>query len=217
MPTTLHLTRHGETDYNLRRIVQGSGVDSVLNGTGKAQARALYEAYGEVEYDHIYYSALKRTKETLAHFLTNTDIPSTATPALNEINWGVHEGRASTPEGVEQYRALAMAWKMGHYHCGLEGGESAQQLADRLQPIVGQLHRARDQRILLCTHGRTAVALLCLLQRLPLKHMGDYKVANTGVYVLEQHLDRFVIKSANNVDHLTALDVQSRDSWSQSK
>ncbi|MEM6877731.1 MAG: histidine phosphatase family protein, partial [Bacteroidota bacterium] len=33
---TVYIVRHGQTDYNLRGIVQGSGVDSSLNDTGRA-------------------------------------------------------------------------------------------------------------------------------------------------------------------------------------
>ncbi len=41
MPTTVYLARHGETDYNRNRIVQGRGVNSQLNATGRAQAERL--------------------------------------------------------------------------------------------------------------------------------------------------------------------------------
>ena len=40
--TRLYLIRHGETDYNLRGIMQGT-TDVPLNATGEAQARAVAE------------------------------------------------------------------------------------------------------------------------------------------------------------------------------
>jgi probable phosphoglycerate mutase len=39
---TIYLIRHGETDYNRRGVVQGSGVDSDLNEMGQAQATAFF-------------------------------------------------------------------------------------------------------------------------------------------------------------------------------
>ena len=44
----IYLIRHGQTDFNLQGIVQGSGVDADLNDTGKAQADFFYEKYKTV-------------------------------------------------------------------------------------------------------------------------------------------------------------------------
>lgn len=37
----IYIIRHGQTDFNLKGIVQGSGVDSSLNDFGVAQSRAF--------------------------------------------------------------------------------------------------------------------------------------------------------------------------------
>lgn len=37
----IYLIRHGETDYNRMRVVQGSGIDADLNELGNKQARAF--------------------------------------------------------------------------------------------------------------------------------------------------------------------------------
>ena len=38
----IYIIRHGETELNRLGIVQGRGVDSDLNDTGRAQAEAFY-------------------------------------------------------------------------------------------------------------------------------------------------------------------------------
>ncbi|MEO0734980.1 MAG: histidine phosphatase family protein, partial [Bacteroidota bacterium] len=42
---TVYIVRHGQTDFNLQGIVQGSGVDASLNDTGRSQGQHLYEQY----------------------------------------------------------------------------------------------------------------------------------------------------------------------------
>lgn len=61
--TQLYLVRHGETDWNLARRVQGS-TDIPLNETGRAQARATGELLATREWDAIISSPLSRAFET---------------------------------------------------------------------------------------------------------------------------------------------------------
>ncbi|MFW5879460.1 MAG: histidine phosphatase family protein, partial [bacterium] len=63
MLKTIYLIRHGQTDYNKKGIVQGSGIDASLNDLGRQQAEAFYDAYRNMPFDKIYISDLKRTKE----------------------------------------------------------------------------------------------------------------------------------------------------------
>ena len=56
---TIYLIRHGETDYNRRGVVQGSGIDSDLNEMGRAQAMAFFQAYQHVPFAKLYISGLK--------------------------------------------------------------------------------------------------------------------------------------------------------------
>ena len=64
--TTLYLVRHGETDYNRQRIVQGRRINCELNVTGRAQARALARRLASVPVDAVFSSTLRRAEETAA-------------------------------------------------------------------------------------------------------------------------------------------------------
>src|SRR5690606_33171348 len=87
----IYLVRHGQTDYNLRNIVQGSGIDSSINENGLCQAAAFYEANKHINFDRIYYTGLVRAKQTIARFLEQ-GTPQEAVADLNEISWGQYEG-----------------------------------------------------------------------------------------------------------------------------
>ena len=62
----IYVIRHGETDYNVRRLFQGQ-INTDLNDTGRAQARAAAEkirAMG-LTFDRVYSSPLQRAVETV--------------------------------------------------------------------------------------------------------------------------------------------------------
>ncbi|HMQ00532.1 MAG TPA: histidine phosphatase family protein, partial [Cyclobacteriaceae bacterium] len=65
----IFLIRHGQTDFNLKNIVQGSGVDAPLNIKGRRQAALFYEAYKWIQFDKVYTSKLKRSIESVAGFI----------------------------------------------------------------------------------------------------------------------------------------------------
>ncbi|MCZ6694862.1 MAG: histidine phosphatase family protein, partial [Bacteroidetes bacterium] len=65
----IYLIRHGQTDFNNRGVVQGSGIDSSLNETGYKQAQAFFDAYQQVPFQKIYTSSLQRTTQTVKPFI----------------------------------------------------------------------------------------------------------------------------------------------------
>lgn len=62
----LYIFRHGQTDGNVRNIVQGAGVDIELNETGRRQAERLAAELKGEGLDVIYASPMKRADETAA-------------------------------------------------------------------------------------------------------------------------------------------------------
>ena len=105
MPRTIFLLRHGQTDFNVRGIVQGSGVDSSLNDTGRQQAARFFAAYGHVPFDKVYTSALRRTHESVQLFL-DLGLRHEVHAGLNEISWGVREGTRITMGADTDVRPL---------------------------------------------------------------------------------------------------------------
>ena len=61
----LYLVRHGQTDYNLKHLLQGSGINSSLNQTGQNEAEKLKNT-GKLlmKTDMIYSSPLERAVQT---------------------------------------------------------------------------------------------------------------------------------------------------------
>src|SRR5436853_1073134 len=59
----LYFIRHGQTDYNLKKLPQGQEIDAPLNETGRAQAEKAAEFLPK-NIDVFYSSPMKRTLQT---------------------------------------------------------------------------------------------------------------------------------------------------------
>lgn len=175
------ILRHGQTDFNLKGVVQGSGIDAPLNETGQLQARAFFEKYRDEPFEKVYTSALRRTKETVQGFL-DLGLPHESWAALNEISWGNREGKAFTPEANAYYWDMLSAWQHGEIHRAIEGGESPVDVAGRLEGALLKILQAPESHILICMHGRAMRILLCLMLNYPLRCMDYFEHHNAGLY-----------------------------------
>jgi uncharacterized phosphatase len=90
--TTIYLVRHGETDWNRERRIQGS-TDIPLNDTGRAQAAASGELLASRRWDGVYASPLSRAFETAQIIATRLGLPEPAiVPEVAERRYGEAEG-----------------------------------------------------------------------------------------------------------------------------
>lgn len=201
MSKTIYIFRHGQTDLNKNHIVQGSGVDSSLNKKGREQAELFYEKYHSIDFEVILTSKLQRTHQTVSPFFQK-NIPWEQFPEINEICWGIHEGKSSEPWMIKQYKQLTSNWSAGKFHEKIENGESAFEMGERLQKFIGILKARPENKILVCSHGRAMRALICLMNGLPLNHMQDFKHHNTGLYLAHYHRDKFEFELNNDISHL---------------
>lgn len=203
--TTLYLVRHGETDPNRHRIMQGRGVDASLNPTGREQAKAVARRFADVALDAIYASDLRRAVETarIAHRY-HPQVPFTQNPDLDEMAWGIYEGTPPSPERDEALSAIYRRWDEGEYGAAVEGGESIIDVQTRgVRALQGIVQKHDGQTVLVVTHGRMLRVLLAsVLDGYSLDHMSDFDHSNTGVNGLIYQEGRFASQLLNCTAHL---------------
>jgi len=198
----VYLIRHGQTDFNLQNIVQGSGIDAPLNLTGQAQAEKFYQHYRHLPFDKVYTSTLKRSQESVAGFI-NDGIPTEAYEALNEINWGSREGTKITLEEDQYYHDMLRAWQEGKTDLPIAGGESPEDLAKKQAGFLEMLKSREDEKtVLICMHGRAMRIFLCLLLNYPLRYMDVFEHKNLGLYTLHFTGSFFRVAEFLNLEHL---------------
>lgn len=91
----LIIFRHGQTDGNVKNIVQGAGVDCPLNETGMKQAETLKEKLSGCNLRHIYSSKLTRALQTAAIVASSNNAAIIPLDGLEEVHYGEAEGMLS--------------------------------------------------------------------------------------------------------------------------
>ncbi len=203
-PKKIILLRHGQTDFNLRGIVQGSGVDSSLNKTGEKQAKDFYQAFHQHGFDILYTSTLKRTHETVQRFIDD-GLSWHVMKDLDEISWGKQEGKPISLEEDKYYQWMLEQWRLGDTSHKIAGGESPDEVAMRLRRALAVITTSGHQNILICMHGRAMRVMLCLLLDYPLASMDLFEHQNACVYeLLFTDLECKILKH-NDVEHLVGM------------
>ncbi|XP_029731474.2 6-phosphofructo-2-kinase/fructose-2,6-bisphosphatase isoform X3 [Aedes albopictus] len=151
-PRTIYLTRHGESEHNLKGLIGG---DSVLSDRGRrySQALAKYIQEQHIEGLRVWTSWLKRTIQTVA----DVTAPQERWKALNEIDAGICEEmtyeqiQAKFPEEFKARDQNKFAYRYPR-------GESYEDLVVRLEPVMMELERQGN--VLVVSHQ---AVLRCVL------------------------------------------------------
>jgi probable phosphoglycerate mutase len=141
--TTLALVRHGQTDWNAQRRLQGS-TDIPLNDVGRGQARDAVAALSGYEWDAIVSSPLSRAAETADLIAAGLGLSvARRVPELTERSFGPAEGLQDGPE-LDGLRIPD----------GFRGAESEDEAASRgLASLEALAEEFRGRRVLVVAHG----------------------------------------------------------------
>src|SRR5919107_880634 len=141
--TTFALIRHGQTDWNAQRRLQGS-TDIPLNDVGRSQARDAVTVLSGYEWDAIVSSPLSRAAETADLIAAGLGLSvARRIPELTERTFGPAEGLQAGPE-LEALRIPG----------GFRGAESDDEAATRgLAALEALAEEFRGRRLLVVTHG----------------------------------------------------------------
>jgi len=208
--TTIYLVRHGETDYNRNGIVQGRLIDSDLNETGRIQAEAVGNRLAEISIDALYSSPLKRARQTTeAIAVHHSDVPVYERTELEEMCWGVLEGRPINGSSKNELERIYQIWDDGDFSFSVERGESILDVRERgLRVIKEILTHHQGGTVMIVTHGRfLRVLLATVLEGIGLKHMNDIAHTNTGVNRLTYTGGEFRADFINCTDHLAGIET----------
>jgi probable phosphoglycerate mutase len=203
---SFYIIRHGQTDLNKQGIVQGRGINSPLNAHGRKQAEAFYERYKEVPFDRVITSTLLRTHQTVEKFIAD-GIPWTQHAGLDEISWGIYEGKPQDEEIMTGFEKLVQNWTDGILDVCVEQGETPDEMKIRQESALLDILELTesDKNILVCTHGRAMRMLLCLLTEQSYAVMDTFPHTNTALYKVRYNGEKFVIDEFFNTEHLTGL------------
>lgn len=150
--TRFCIVRHGETDWNVERRIQGH-IDIPLNALGRAQAEATARGLAGLAFAAAYSSDLARAWATAEIAAERLGLDLAAEPGLRERHYGVFQG-LTTAEAAERFPEAHARYRVRDPNYDFEVGESLARLAARVTAAVETLaERHRGQMVLLVSHG----------------------------------------------------------------
>jgi probable phosphoglycerate mutase len=176
----LILVRHGQTDANLNRFLQGQS-DGLLNATGQQQAEALGLHLKVFSLDEIISSPLSRAQETAAAIARHHQIEVQTSVLLREWNCGLLDG---VPADVFRKKLQEFNGPLSSFRP--EDGETLLEVQQRASEFLADLTaQYQDQTVLVCSHGDFMRALMSLLHQITIEQASEIFFENASYTILE--------------------------------
>ena len=201
--TRICFVRHGETDWNAQKRMQGH-IDIPLNATGIIQAKRLAKSLEQSNhrFDQIYASDLERAKHTAQVVADSYGIKVKTLVDLRERHVGKLQGLllAEAPTLVPHIWQRHLVRKLDY---DLEGGESIVQFHKRMHLALEHLHAEhRDQQILVVSHGGSLDMIYRIVTEQALDAERVAVVPNTSLNWIVHDGERWKIERWADTSHL---------------
>ncbi len=198
-----YLARHGETDWNRARRIQGQA-DIPLNQSGRAQAGLLGQCLGDASFSAIYASDLSRAMETPR--LAAGEGASELVPVreLREIAYGEWEGLTFAEAEARDPEGFAERMLRQNVRYAPPGGENVEQFVERVRQFHDQV-RARHgsgERVLVVGHSGSLLALLVCLLDMPNEYLLRFRLNPSGLSIVRTFDEGAVLELWNDTSHL---------------
>ncbi|ACQ51713.1 alpha-ribazole phosphatase [Clostridium botulinum] len=153
----IYLIRHGETEQNKRKNFYGK-LDVELNEKGEEQSYKVGELLKDIEFNKIYISDRKRTRETAEIILERNKFYEKEKniiykdERINEIDFGIFEGKSYEEIG-SLYPKEQEKWEKDWKNFPSPKGESAVVFYNRVENFMKHIQKEEDGNYLIVTHG----------------------------------------------------------------
>jgi len=198
----LYIVRHGETNHNKKKIIQGH-FDVKLNKNGIKQAKRLAKRLSIINFDYAYSSDLLRVKRTTEEIMKFQNCPVKYMKALRERNLGIFNNQPIK----KYYKYLDEHKLIGKIHYRLPGGgESYCAMQKRIINFIDKIYKKhKGKTILLSTHGGLKKVFMMYLNNILLENLVKYptRFNNAGLSIVQFHKGKkHKIKLENCIKHL---------------
>lgn len=182
---SIYLVRHGESAMNVTPRLSHRLADLPLTERGLQQARLVAGRLAKHPPVRIFTGPLRRARETADCIGELTGAPVRIEESLREIDCGTLDGRGDD-DAWEFTREIYRRWNLGDQEARFPGGESYQQLYDRLAGLLtAVMARWPHDDIVMVGHGGQFGFVLPRLCALPTDSLTA--LLNTSVTMLRHH------------------------------
>ncbi len=175
----IFMVRHGETDHNVARRIQGQEIDESLNETGRKQAQERAEALADEKFDVIFSSPLKRARETAEIIAEKVKAPILLRDEIKERVFGKFSGRTFEEINAEmgtdwnQVGPIAADEELKRIY----GRETAEDFKRRLVAFTDEVKRSYpEKRVLVVAHGGLIRLAHFLFKEVQVEHVHNASI-----------------------------------------
>ena len=208
MTTQVLFIRHGETDWNRIKRIQGH-IDIPLATTGIAQAgqlaqRLLRESKAGARLDAVYCSDLLRAQQTAKPFANALGLSLSLNEGLRERWYGDFQGHDSE-EIRAKYPAEYAVWQSHDPDFAPPGGESQRAFSQRVLRAVEPIVAAHpDGRVACVAHGGVLDCIYRFVRGIALDAPRDWPLLNSSINVVDFGNGQAKVVSWGDVAHLSS-------------
>lgn len=190
----LFLVRHGETDWNVEKKIQGK-TDIPLNKNGLRQARELAQKLicDNITAGIVYTSPQKRALATAQAVAEALQVKYLIKDGLREMDFAEWEGY-NWETVRRKYGETYQYWNTHRRYAHTPGGESYNEVLKRSLEALGEIASEGKQNAVVVTHSAVLMALGCYL--------------NGADFEEDTMIGRFKLQNARAVE-IDALDVEA--------
>ena len=184
----LYLVRHGQTQYNVERRLQGQ-LDIPLDDTGRRQAKELALQLKEsgMRFDSLYCSRLSRARETAETIGSELCMEPIPIDGIEEIYFGRFQGH-TFEECAELFPdAYADFLKRGS-DSSAHGGETGRQVMERAREALLKLTEAKTGSALVVCHGAVIGYLRAAASGRALNNVSDLIPGNARLVEFDEEM-----------------------------
>lgn len=144
----IYLTRHGQTDLNAKKLMQGRS-DIPLNEMGRSQARAAHDKIADVKFDAVYSSPLDRAIETAEIISGVSRSQIIIDERIIETDFGKYEQRPYATMGLP----MNLYWMLPEVFPAPDTVESTKEMIERVRSFFTDLEKKNYDTVLIACHG----------------------------------------------------------------
>ncbi|MBS1190758.1 MAG: histidine phosphatase family protein [Rhodocyclaceae bacterium] len=199
----LCLVRHGETEWNTQRRIQGQ-IDVGLNDKGLRQAEAAGRRLKDAGITTLYSSDLQRAWSTAERIGAAIGLAPLPVPELRERRYGIFEG-LTYDEAKVRYPAAYAAMESRDPDWDGETGESLLAHFERVAGKLKALAAAHvGESIVVVVHGGVLDIINRFVRGTPLETPRDFLIPNTGLNWIVCDGGEWRIETWGDTAHLEA-------------
>ena len=203
--TTFYVARHGETEWNTKRLLQGV-MDSPLTVQGKKQAKNLAQTFSTIPLEALFSSDLLRAVHTAEYIAKKHKLIVTKTPMLRERNFGIFEGKPFDEYNTllqEKLMTLGKTIEEVEPHFSLHPSmETNKQCLDRVFSFLRLLHSTHTGKtIAIITHGSVMRHVLIALGHGSHATLPPGSIGNAAYMTMQTDGTTFTVTQTHNITY----------------